>query len=60
VRDRWPPIKIIVTSGHRKVDIDTLPVKCLFMTKPYNPDVVLRCIREMVARSGHLAVFSQK
>jgi DNA-binding NtrC family response regulator len=49
VRDRWPPIKIIVTSGHRKVDIDNLPVECRFMAKPYNPDVVVRCIREMVA-----------
>lgn len=49
VRDRWPPIKIIVTSGHRKVEIDSLPLECRFMAKPYNPDVVVRCIREMVA-----------
>ena len=49
VRDRWPPIKIIVTSGHRKVDIDTLPVECRFMPKPYNPHVVVRFIREMVS-----------
>lgn len=50
VRDRWPPITIIVTSGHRKVDVEDLPVRARFMSKPYNPDVVVRSIREMVAR----------
>lgn len=48
VRDRWPPIKIIVTSGHRRVDIDTLPVEARFMAKPYNPDLVIHAIMEMV------------
>ncbi|MDB5523106.1 MAG: Two-component response regulator protein [Rhizobium sp.] len=47
VRDRWPPIKIIVTSGLRNVDIDSLPVESRFMPKPYNPDTVIRSIREM-------------
>lgn len=47
VRDRWPPIKIIVTSGHRKVDVDALPVEARFMVKPYDPTAVIRSIREM-------------
>ncbi|MBP1861931.1 response regulator [Rhizobium herbae] len=47
VRDRWPPIKIIVTSGHRRIDVDALPVEARFMTKPYDPNVVIRSIREM-------------
>jgi CheY-like chemotaxis protein len=49
VRDRWPPIKIIVTSGLRNVDIDSLPIESRFMPKPYNPDTVIRSIREMVS-----------
>ncbi|WP_310075061.1 response regulator [Phyllobacterium sp. 1468] len=34
VRDRWPPIKIIVTSGHRYMSDDTLPVEGRFFGKP--------------------------
>ena len=49
VRDRWPPIKIIVTSGLRNVDVDSLPVESRFMPKPYNPDTVIRSIREMIS-----------
>ncbi|MEP7457703.1 response regulator, partial [Phyllobacterium sp. SB3] len=31
VRDRWPPIKIIVTSGHRTVNVDALPTETRFL-----------------------------
>jgi DNA-binding NtrC family response regulator len=47
VRDRWPPIKIVVTSGHRKVDVNALPVETCFVAKPYDPTAVIRSIREM-------------
>jgi DNA-binding NtrC family response regulator len=50
VRDRWPPITIIVTSGHRTVDVENLPLRARFMSKPYNPDVVVRSIREMMTQ----------
>jgi len=49
VRDRWPPIKIIVTSGLHTIDIGTLPVEGRFMPKPYNPATVISTIREMVS-----------
>jgi DNA-binding NtrC family response regulator len=48
VRDRWPPIKIIVTSGHRRIDVDALPVEARFMVKPYDSNAVIRSIREMI------------
>ena len=47
VRDRWPPIKIIVTSGHRIIGVDVLPIDVRFMVKPYDPNAVIRSIREM-------------
>jgi DNA-binding response OmpR family regulator len=50
VRDRWPPITILVTSGLRAVGVESLPVRARFMPKPYNPDVVVRSIREMMAQ----------
>jgi DNA-binding NtrC family response regulator len=48
VRDRWPPIKIIVTSGHRTVATAELPDASRFFTKPYAGDAVASAMREMV------------
>jgi len=49
VRDRWPPIKIIVTSGHRSILEENLPIDGRFFSKPYNPERIISAIREMVA-----------
>jgi CheY-like chemotaxis protein len=49
VRDRWPPIKIIVTSGGVRVLRRDLPGDALFMPKPYNNNEVISALREMVA-----------
>jgi two-component system, response regulator PdtaR len=49
VRDRWPPIKIIVTSGHRVLEGGRLPVDGHFLPKPYTPEKVIASIRELVA-----------
>ena len=48
VRDRWPPIKIIITSGHRWLTTKTLPVTGEFLIKPYTPDRVIRAIRGLI------------
>lgn len=48
VRDRWPPVKIIVTSGHRAMSDDTLPVVGRFFNKPYDPSKIIQTIREMI------------
>jgi two-component system, response regulator PdtaR len=48
VRDRWPPIKIIVTSGHRNVDVEHLPIEARFIPKPYHAAKVARLFREML------------
>lgn len=48
VRDKWPPIKIIVTSGHRKVETDDIPAKSRFFGKPYRADAVALAMREMI------------
>ena len=49
VRGRWPPIEIILTSGHiapRPVD---MPPRSRFFSKPYDGNGVVRTLREMVA-----------
>lgn len=49
VRDRWPPIKIIVTSGHRLPEDCELPEGAPFMSKPYVISEVISTIRILVA-----------
>ena len=48
VRDRWPPIKIIATSGRVNVRIDDLPEGGRFLPKPYHPGEIARTLRELV------------
>lgn len=36
VRDRWPPVVIIVMSGHVKPVTGDLPENVTFIAKPYN------------------------
>jgi CheY-like chemotaxis protein len=48
VRDRWPPIKIIVTSGHAKVEMSDIPAESLFFSKPYSVAAIATAMREMV------------
>lgn len=47
VRDRWPPIEIIIVSGYRQVKGDDLPVRARFFSKPYDAVAVAAAMREM-------------
>ncbi len=49
IRDRWPPIDIIITSGYRKPAVTELPVRAIFFAKPYVPSQVQRAMRQMAA-----------
>jgi CheY-like chemotaxis protein len=48
VRDRWPPVQIIVTSGHWQMSDSALPVSGRFLSKPYDPSCVIHAIRELI------------
>lgn len=49
VRDRWPPVKIVVTSGYRYVRDDEIPAESRFFPKPYDPDAIAKVVRSMAA-----------
>lgn len=49
VRDRWPPVRIIATSGHFNVQAGDLPADARFITKPYQPAQIVSAIRQLVA-----------
>jgi hypothetical protein len=47
VRDRWPPIKIVATSGRLKISEDDLPTGSRFLPKPYDARQVVAMLREL-------------
>ena len=47
VRGRWPPIKIVATSGHVHVRETDLPEGGRFLPKPYSPGEVTGMLREL-------------
>jgi CheY-like chemotaxis protein len=49
VRDRWPPIKIIATSGRIPVKDDDLPAGSLFLPKPYRGAEVVAALRALTS-----------
>ena len=46
VRNRWPPIKIIVTSGRDLITEQDLPEGGRFFTKPYDAIAITDALRE--------------
>jgi CheY-like chemotaxis protein len=49
VRNRWPPVKIVVTSGHMLVDVTDLPDGSMFLSKPYQSEAIASLLREIAA-----------
>jgi CheY-like chemotaxis protein len=47
IKDRWPPIKIVATSGRVKVSEKELPEGSVFVPKPYSPAQIIRTLREL-------------
>ncbi|TPG43731.1 response regulator [Sphingomonas koreensis] len=47
VRDRWPPIHIIVTSGRCSPGVAELPPGSLFFAKPYSDQAVSAALRSL-------------
>ena len=47
VRDRWPPIHIIATSGNVRVTLQDLPKGGRFLAKPYNSKQLADLLREL-------------
>ncbi|SFL97290.1 response regulator [Methylorubrum salsuginis] len=50
VRERWPPVSIMVTSGRRKVTKKDLPENGLFFAKPYPPDDIVNALNGIAAQ----------
>ena len=49
VRAKWPPISIIVVSGHRKPEAGDLPPGSVFFPKPYPHEAIIKTLKQMAA-----------
>ena len=47
IRDRWPPVHLILTSGLSIANEDELPESALFIQKPYSYEQVARALAEL-------------
>src|SRR3981189_1205381 len=52
VRGRWPPIKIIATSGRHLVREGDLPSGGLSLRKPYSPAQISSALRDLTAQAS--------
>jgi CheY-like chemotaxis protein len=50
IRDRWPPIDIIITSGHVRAGEFDLPERSVFFSKPYDSMKVTKTLQNMASQ----------
>ena len=48
IRDRWPPVELILTSGHVDVSDADLPERGCFFAKPYDESGIKRALHHFV------------
>jgi DNA-binding NtrC family response regulator len=49
IRDRWPPVHLILTSGLDVTNEDELPENSIFIQKPYSSEQVTAALCELFA-----------
>ena len=49
IRTRWPPIELIVTSGHFHLSDDDMPERGQFFPKPYRDEEIISALHHFVA-----------
>lgn len=47
IRERWPPVELIVTSGHITVEEGQLPERGHFLPKPYSSQQLTRVLETL-------------
>lgn len=47
IRERWPPIEIVVTSSHIQISQTQMPERGVFVSKPYDGQQLVELLRTM-------------
>jgi CheY-like chemotaxis protein len=50
IRKRWPPIELILTSGHFDLSDDDMPERGRFFPKPYCDQKIITVLQDLVAQ----------
>ncbi|MDP8996692.1 MAG: response regulator [Pseudomonadota bacterium] len=53
IRDRWPPVHLIVVSGKAMPDQSGLPANTKFFPKPYNDNTIVEELTRLLSSTGH-------
>jgi CheY-like chemotaxis protein len=48
IRDRWPPIEMIITSGQRNPTAEDMPARVRFLPKPYDSKRLVGALRTFI------------
>jgi len=49
IRNRWPPIELILTSGHFQLTDDDMPERGRFFPKPYRDQEIVSALQHFAA-----------
>lgn len=47
IRNRWPPVELVITSGHMRVAATDLPERGHFLSKPYTSAQLERALQSL-------------
>jgi len=47
IRERWPGIGVVITSGRERPGPDDLSDRVAFLTKPYLPETIINVVRQL-------------
>jgi two-component system, response regulator PdtaR len=50
IRNRWPPIELVLTSGQMRVRNEDMPERGLFLSKPYDPGELVEAVRSLAVQ----------
>lgn len=52
IRDRWPPIRLLVASGAAVIEQSHLPAGASFFAKPYDDQTIVSAIARLLAEDA--------
>lgn len=53
IRDRWPPVKLIVASGQAILEESSLPLGSQFFSKPYDGHAIANAIARTLSSAAN-------
>ena len=49
IRDRWPPIELILTSSAAAYpDVDAIPARAVVLSKPYRKELLIKAVQRFL------------